>query len=322
MKHLFGSGSTKKTVPTWILALPPEKLRILWTAYTAGDGYARDNTQEWRSVSYDLAAKIALIAARLGYRPSLRLSIPVPKDEASHPNPIWTGGVTLEVGKGNPALYVKSDDYVFNQVHDVTTYSDKHQRVYDLTVENDESFVVGHAAVHNCRRIGQQFPTTIWFLHAVGTVDERVDQIVKQKRQIVRSAIGAHDIEETPLLAVEEMIKNWQAKIDETGIEFAGLGLGTILPALPSPKETHAITFSGSEWHLQKALLWCKMNGYIPSSKTDLQGRFKLVVHPPHVFNKNKFKIFSVSKDIKIIHGERLSKANERRIRNQLRGMR
>jgi SWI/SNF-related matrix-associated actin-dependent regulator 1 of chromatin subfamily A len=172
------------------------------------------------------------------------------------------------------------------------------------------------------RRIGQVLPTTIWFLHAFGTVDERVDQIVKQKRQLVRSAIGSETIEETPLLAVEEMIKNWQAKIDETGVQFAGLGLGTILPALPSPKETHAITFSGSEWHLQKALLWCKMNGYIPSSKTDLQGRFKLVVHPPHVFNKNKFKIFSVSKDIKIIHGERLSKANERRIRNQLRGMR
>ena len=171
------------------------------------------------------------------------------------------------------------------------------------------------------RRIGQKLPTTIWFLHAIGTVDERVDQIVKQKRQLVRSAIGAHEIEETPLTAVEEMIKNWQAHIDETGVEFAGLGLGTILPALPSPKETHAITFSG-DWNWQKALLWCKMNGYMPTAKTDLRDRFKLVIHPLQIFNKNKFRVFTISRDIKIIHGERLSKANERRIRNQLRGMR
>ena len=172
------------------------------------------------------------------------------------------------------------------------------------------------------RRIGQTLATTIWFLHAYGTVDERVDQIVKSKRQLVRSAIGSHTIEETPLLVVEEMIKDWQANVDESGVQFAGLGLGTILPPLPSPKDTHAITFSGSDWTFQKALLWCKMNGYLPSAKTDLRDRFKLIVHPPQVFNKNKFKIFSISKDIKIIHGERLSKANERRIKNQLRGMR
>ncbi len=172
------------------------------------------------------------------------------------------------------------------------------------------------------RRIGQTLPTTIWFLHALGTVDERVDQIVKQKRQVIRSAIGSATVEETPLLAVEEMIKNWQKHVDDTGVTFPGLGLGTILPPLPSPKETHAVTFSGKEWHLQKAMLWCKMNGYIPTGKTDLNGRFKLIMHPPQIFNKNKFKIFSVSKDIKIIHGERLSKANERRIRKQLRQLR
>lgn len=171
------------------------------------------------------------------------------------------------------------------------------------------------------RRIGQKFPTTIWFLHASGTVDDRVDQIVRGKRALVRTAIGAATVEETPLATVEELITRWQDKIDDSGIEFVGLGLGEPLPPLPSPKQTHAITFHGSEWNLQKAVLWCKMNGYLPSSKTDLNDRFKLIIHPPQIFNKNKFKVFSVSKTIKVIHGERLTKANERRVRNNLRGL-
>ena len=170
------------------------------------------------------------------------------------------------------------------------------------------------------RRIGQKLPTTIWFLHATNTVDDRVDQIVKSKRQLVRSAIGAATVEETPLSNVEELIANWQSRVDESGVEFVGLGLGDPLPPLPSPKNTHAITFHGSEWELQKALLWCKMNGYLPTSKSDLNGRFKLIVHPTDVFNKNQFRIFSVSKSIKVIHGERINKANERRVRNNLRG--
>jgi SWI/SNF-related matrix-associated actin-dependent regulator 1 of chromatin subfamily A len=171
------------------------------------------------------------------------------------------------------------------------------------------------------RRIGQKHPTTIWFLHAHGTIDDRVDTIVRGKRHLIRTAIGAAEIMETSTSNVEELISHWQDFVSEDEVEFSGLGLGDPLPALPSSRDTHAIVFYGDRWNDQNALLWCRMNGFVPTQKTALNDRFKLVVHPTSVFHKNRFKMFSVSKDIKVIQGERLSKANERRVRNSLRGV-
>jgi SNF2 family DNA or RNA helicase len=171
------------------------------------------------------------------------------------------------------------------------------------------------------RRIGQKYPTTIWFLHAHGTIDDRVDMIVRGKRHLIRTAIGAADIMETPTSNVEELIAKWQDHVTTDGIEFSGLGLGEPLPPLPSAKETHAVVFHGDRWNDQNALLWCKMNGFDPHQKISMKGRFKLVVHPAVVFLKNRFTVFSVSKDIKIIQGERLSRANERRVRSAIRGI-
>lgn len=163
------------------------------------------------------------------------------------------------------------------------------------------------------RRIGQKYATTIWFLHCPETIDDRIDTIVKGKRHIVRSAIGAAEIMETSTANVEELIHRWNEHVDKPN-EMSTLGLGESLPALPSPKDTHAIIFQGDRWSSETALVWCRMNGYIPEKKVDLVDRIKMVVHPASVFMKNQFDVFTISKDIKIIKGSRLSKANERRI--------
>lgn len=169
------------------------------------------------------------------------------------------------------------------------------------------------------RRIGQKHKTTIWYLHALDTVDDRIASIVRAKRRIVRTAIGSADVAETDTGNVQSLIRLWgdHAVPD---IQPEALGLGDPLPPLPSPRLTHAIVFYGQRWRLRSAVNWCRMNGYLPSRRVELTDRFKLVVHPPEVFQKGQFKSHRVSKDIKIITGNRLSRANEQRVRAAMRG--
>jgi SNF2 family DNA or RNA helicase len=169
------------------------------------------------------------------------------------------------------------------------------------------------------RRIGQTHPTTIWFLHAVGTVDDRLNAIVESKRQLIRTAIGAAEIVETPTGNVEALVESWNKAVDADDHQASNLGLGKPLPPLPSPSVTHGIVFYGERWNQDSALSWCKMHGYEPSKKVDMTDRFKLIVHPADIFLKNAFDTTKVCSDVRIITGTRLSRANERRVRLALR---
>jgi SNF2 family DNA or RNA helicase len=171
------------------------------------------------------------------------------------------------------------------------------------------------------RRIGQTHRTTIWYLHAMGTVDDRLDAIVQSKRRVIRTAIGAADVLETPTGNVEALIHSW-GKHTAVDRQPLPLGLGEPLPPLPSPKITHGIVFYGSRWKGKSAAAWCRMHGYQPTKKVPLLDRFKLVQHPVEVFRKNQFDVVKVCKDIRIITGTRLSRANERRVRMSLRAAR
>lgn len=98
-----------------------------------------------------------------------------------------------------------------------------------------------------------------------------------------------------------------------------GLGEGDPMEPLPSPSITHGIVFYGTRWNSTAAMNWCRMHGYDVSKKVDMNGRFKLVVHPANVFIKNQFKSFDVCKDVKIIIGTRMGRTNERRVRMAMR---
>jgi len=171
------------------------------------------------------------------------------------------------------------------------------------------------------RRIGQKNATTIWYLHAYDTVDERIDTIVKGKRQIIRTAIGAADTNETTSGNVISLLRAWGEHVNEAR-QVELLGLGDPLPALPRPRDTHGLVFNKTRWSPIAALRWCRMHGYRPQKRVDLGTRFKLVVHPAPVFEANKFEVFPVSQDIRVITGKKLSRANERRVRRALAGER
>ena len=170
------------------------------------------------------------------------------------------------------------------------------------------------------RRIGQKFKTTIWYMHVQDTVDDSIDMIVRRKRDLIDAEIGSETVEETDETAVTNLIAQWSEFTSKGKKEpTSTLGQGQALDPLPGPKVTHAVVFSGERWKLKSCEIWCGMNGYEITKVEQLQNRYKLITHPAAVFRKNTFKIIQVSRDIKIIVGDKLPEEQQRVMRAKLR---
>ena len=155
------------------------------------------------------------------------------------------------------------------------------------------------------RRISQTRKTTMWYLHARNTIDDRLDEIVKAKRKIVANAIGSIEIEENENKAVESIIHNWNHAVGRQG-KVRNLGRSKPLPPLPKPRFTYAIIFGRKRWDERTAQAWCRMHGYSPRAIKKLPDRIKIEQLNIQYFQPNQFGSFAVCRDIKIITGRRM----------------
>lgn len=166
-------------------------------------------------------------------------------------------------------------------------------------------------------RISQKHKTTIWFLHASGTLDDRLDVIIRNKRRIIREAIGAASVGENEISSVENLIKGWDNFVTQTH-KTTDLGQGKELPPLPRPGSTYAILFGSKRWSKKNAERWATMHGYLPRQCVPAGSKMRLTVHPIEVFQPHAFKSFRVCADIQVVTGKRLSAANEALVRRTL----
>jgi hypothetical protein len=162
----LGEGVYNKRLPPELMSLSVDQSRVLLDAYVAGDGYKRGKQTEWVSASATLASQFALLAARCQQAPTLRL-IGAGKNTGQ-----WIGAYTTDSNPSSPLLRQWTDTAVYQPVRSVTTHNARDVFVNDLSVDEDESFVVGQASVHNCHRIGQVDAVNAWYLLAANTIDE------------------------------------------------------------------------------------------------------------------------------------------------------
>lgn len=167
LKH-FGHGALHKRLPEFLLGLNKNQSRSLLEGLIASDGYIRKDRHEYSTMSENLAANVALVMLNAGHRPCI------------------TNGSTGQtiVAFSNTGL---SQDSLVRAVNLRFTKKPKGRRekVYDLTVENSESFVVGLSVAHNCHRIGQKNTVSVIKLIARGTIDERVDEKLEAKTDMM-----------------------------------------------------------------------------------------------------------------------------------------
>lgn len=177
----FGrTGQRYRKFPQELMNMSRRQTAILLDAYIEGDGYYRKNKKfiEWITVSPDLAYQLSYLVAKLGWDPNLRV---IPPSADGKRQAQYIGGYTPNGRRPSFA-----NGYVGHRINSVATVeATEPYKVYDLTVENDSSFMVGHSIVHNCHRINTDVNAQInyYYIIADGTIEEKMFEVVDRKNQ-------------------------------------------------------------------------------------------------------------------------------------------
>jgi SWI/SNF-related matrix-associated actin-dependent regulator 1 of chromatin subfamily A len=194
---LFGHGARFKKLPKEFLTLSRDQSQWLLNGLIASDGYRRRGHSEYCTVSPELASQLARLVINAGYVP--------------------------RVGRGNAGSYIisfaDSKNGTSGLVRSVTNRfpkktNGKRERVYDLTVDGESSFVVGLSVVHNCYRIGQTKPVTVrWFIPAE-TIYEDVAKLLSAKQTVVDAATDG-TTEKKGMNILKDLMAKWQEKANK-----------------------------------------------------------------------------------------------------------
>ena len=166
----FGHGAANKRLPRELELLPKDQARVVLDS----DGHS-DGLVEWVSASREMTYQFCMLAVRCGFSPTLRQGS---EKSGSH----WIGGFALSSES--------NDAYVEREVRSVESYYEKHPKVYDISVEPDNSFVVGFATAHNCHRVGQEGTVTVINFVVRDTIEERIREVLYAKSVITAEVLG------------------------------------------------------------------------------------------------------------------------------------
>ncbi len=165
----FGTHSSEKNVPAWVMNESIEKQKQLILGWFRGDGnyYRKNNKSGFKevfricTVSNTLANQGRMILARIGIASSLNANRRVKRQTMFT---IIVGGeymiafgelvdrpVQLKMwGRKHATFFHLDSKYMYVPVKKVEISEVLSTSVYNFAVEEDESYVVGGVAVHNC----------------------------------------------------------------------------------------------------------------------------------------------------------------------------
>jgi intein/homing endonuclease/superfamily II DNA or RNA helicase len=188
----FGKGSRNKKFPEWIFNLSGQQLESLMRGYFDGDGYRRKNTQQASTSSNQLASQIVLIGSILGYPSTIRWN--------EHYNG-WSYEHSIPSEIKRNSLIQEKNGYLLYPIRSIKIRKSKKERVYDLEIDQDHSFVVGLSSVHNCHRIGQTADSVnIYYLIVEGTIEEEAVRLIEEKRRMVEQSVVGKE-----MVAIQEI---------------------------------------------------------------------------------------------------------------------
>ena len=113
------------------------------------------------------------------------------------------------------------------------------------------------------RRIGQTRTTTIWYLHAEGTIDDRINEIVERKRALVARHIGTATIQTSVLAEVLDVWQQIKELQNAVPLVCHNPKAEIDLPPLPKNKDqVWAVVFDAQAWPLDALQRYLRRNGY------------------------------------------------------------
>lgn len=149
LREHFGRYSHGKTVPAWCLGLSEEYRRALLEGYCWADGFSKPGCFKITSVCKDLMVGMKLVSQSLGYSVSLHLTVSRRKAEiegrAVNERPVWQLAAR---SKSRSSTVIGGHRY--GLVRSVKRL-DEAREVFNIGVEEDESYVADGLVVHNCQ---------------------------------------------------------------------------------------------------------------------------------------------------------------------------
>jgi hypothetical protein len=163
------TGAVHKRLPDFALRLNQRQSRLVLQGLADSDGYRRSDKPrcEFVTMSQVLAANVVQLATRAGYWPSTTRGS--------------TGQLIVAFG-GTPGPRSAGRVRSVLLRHPAKPGGER-ERVYDLTVAEDSTFVVGGVVVHNCHRIGSEIHESIEVIDVVATktIDTRIRAVLHEK---------------------------------------------------------------------------------------------------------------------------------------------
>lgn len=148
-----GDGAINKEFPAWVLDLPADDLKVVVDGYLSGDGCYNEKCRLFQSatISRKLAYSLSHAIAKAfccAYKIYKAKKNPTCVIEGRTVNQHDAYEVRFKEGrKQDKAFY--EDGHIWFPIRDITERGES--EVYNLSVEDDESYTVQNVMVHNCQ---------------------------------------------------------------------------------------------------------------------------------------------------------------------------
>lgn len=165
----FGKGAYNKTIPDEILNLPKEKLKVFISGYLSADGYCnKHNTLSYKTISPSLAYQLNRAFHKVEHEYVSNTIQKAKNYEMIEGRKVnahdrYYGNFTKNK-KGYRGI-VENDILWFKVDSKKNYYSE--QKVYNLEVEEDNSYIVNGVIVHNCGHV--LYNESIYDMNALAT---------------------------------------------------------------------------------------------------------------------------------------------------------
>lgn len=151
----FGRGAENKLIPEFVMGLPKESLMALWEGLVDSDGYKSKTSISITTISPMLAYGVARIIRRLfgqaaGFYFNKKLPTCIIEGRTVNQKPSYD---IKKYNVGNKkGLSFSEKGFVWTPIRKISDYKNI-EKVFNLSVQCDESYVANSFVVHNCTDI-------------------------------------------------------------------------------------------------------------------------------------------------------------------------
>lgn len=166
----FGRKDEEKFIPQWIFDLKKEYLESLLEGLINSDNYIQyeDNNTikgQYTTTTPSIASSVWFLLSRLGYKPEFYTVYHYRKGSKQEYKIEYN--CNTKTNKADKIGRITS-------ITPCQTKNSQDMKLYDISVEDDECYMVGNLPVHNCHRIGQKKTVQVIDLLIKDTYDELI----------------------------------------------------------------------------------------------------------------------------------------------------